>query len=57
MTVFFEESGYVESAIVDPPFDDTRVGECVADRFYALARIAPFVGEAEMILRTFNIPK
>lgn len=57
VTVFFEESGYVELIHITSPFEGTPVGECVADRIYALTRIAPFVGDGEMLVRTFDIPK
>ncbi len=56
VTVTFALDGSVASATIPPPFEDTRLGNCVLNAYQALI-VPPYSGERKVITWDVNLEK
>jgi hypothetical protein len=56
VTVTFALDGSVASASIPPPFEETRLGNCVLNAYQALI-VPPYAGERKVITWDVNLEK
>jgi hypothetical protein len=56
VTVTFALDGSVAAATIPPPFEDTRLGNCVLNAYQALI-VPPYSGERKVITWDVNLAK
>jgi hypothetical protein len=56
VTVTFALDGSVASATIPPPYEDTRLGNCVLNAYQALI-VPPYAGERKVITWDVNLEK
>ena len=56
VTVTFALDGSVAEATIPPPYEDTRLGNCVLNAYQALI-VPPYAGERKVITWDVNLEK